>query len=225
MTYRLLQITALISLLALFGCSSKTAEKQEPTTQPGGNTSTMLKSTHGEPQQQAAQGTMPASGMAGATVIIAGITVTAPTDWKNLGPSGMRQGNFTFGPIEGDADSATLGIFYFGENQGGGVSENVNRWLGQMTTPSGDAHSEAEVTKETIGGITIHFLSVPGTFNASMGGPMSGNTVPKENYLMSGAIVEAPDGLVFFKLTGPIKTATKMTQQMREMIAQLKVVG
>lgn len=224
MTYRLLSLICFTALIGLFGCSSEKAEKQAPVTEPTANSNTMLKPAHGEPEQTPVQ-TAPATGIEGATVAVAGISVTAPSDWKNLGASGMRQGNFTFGPIEGEADSATLGIFFFGENQGGGVAENVSRWLGQMTTPSGEAHSEADVTKETISGVTVHLLSIPGTFNASMGGPMSGNTVPKENYLMSGAIVEAPDGLVFFKLTGPIKTATKMSEQMKAMIAQLKVIG
>jgi hypothetical protein len=211
-----------LTLLCL-SCSSEKAEKQAPSTEPTADNS-MLKSAHGEPDQTGGT-SIPATSMVGATIAVAGISVTAPADWKNLGPSGMRQGNFTFGPLEGETDSATVGIFYFGQNQGGSVSENVSRWLGQMTTPSGDLHSEAEVTKETYNGITVHLLSILGTYNASMGGPMSGNTVPKENYLMSGAIVEAPDGLVFFKLTGPIKTATQMNQQLRAMVSQLKVIG
>jgi hypothetical protein len=39
-----------------------------------------------------------------------------------------------------------------------------------------------------------------------MGGPMAQSKSVMQNYRLLGAIVEAPEGNVFFKFTGPAKT-------------------
>lgn len=223
-------LTSTLSLFAIFAvisCSSNESANKEHDALAD---KSMLRSAHnneaaGENMNGGAQ-TNESTHMGGATVTVAGMSVTAPVEWTSLGSSGMRQGSFVLKAVDGDTDSATVAIFYFGENQGGGISENVKRWLGQMTVPSGDPENSATGSEETYGGLKVHFVELEGTYNASMGGPMMGGpTVAHENYLLSGAIVEAPDGLVFFKLTGPVKTATKMNEQMKEMLSHLQTVG
>ncbi len=44
-----------------------------------------------------------------------------------------------------------------------------------------------------------------GTYGGA-GGMMGQASAPKSNYRMRAAIIEAPEGLVFFKLTGSLNT-------------------
>jgi hypothetical protein len=56
-----------------------------------------------------------------------------------------------------------------------------------------------------VDGLAVTTVEVQGTYAASMG-PMSGATITKENFRLLGAIVEGPEGAVFFKMTGPAQT-------------------
>jgi hypothetical protein len=97
-----------------------------------------------------------------------------------------------------------------------------------MKTPDGgDAAGTAIRSKLTTNGFEVHFVEVDGTYMQSMGGgPMTGGrTEAKEGYRMVAAIVEAPGGNVFIKLTGPDTTARKMEEDLREMIGSVRKVG
>lgn len=160
----------------------------------------------------------------GGVVTLAGIRFAPAEAWTDLGPSRMRKAQYTHLPVEADAEPAELNVFYFGPNQGGDVESNIARWVGQMEAPDGgDAGAVAVRSKLTTGnGLDVHFVEVDGTYNMSMGGgPMTGGrTKALEGYRMVGAIVEAPQGLVFFKLTGPEATAKAMEEEMRAMLAE-----
>jgi hypothetical protein len=160
----------------------------------------------------------------GKPVEVSGVTFTPPSTWKDLGPSGMRNANYTYGPFEGDKDSATMAIFYFGQNQGGDPKSNIERWIGQMQMPDGsDPHAHATTQEAKAGEFLIHWVQVEGTYMS--GGMMGGATVPKEHYLMAGAVVEAPQGSIFCKLTGPEKTATKMIEEFKAALMGIKKAG
>ena len=47
----------------------------------------------------------------------------------------------------------------------------------------------------------------------------------KPGWLLNGAIVEAPDGLVFFKSVGPAATMQKAQPQIEEMLKSLAKAG
>ena len=159
----------------------------------------------------------------GQPVTLAGITFRPPSDWKDLGPSGMRKADYTFGPVEGDKDSATVSVFYFGPNSGGGVMDNIERWIGQMTMPNGEnPHTAAVQNSFTVDGMTVHTVQIAGTFNASMGGPMSGSVEALPGYKMAAAVLEGPEGNVFFKLTGPDRTADQMIAGFDAMLHAVK---
>jgi hypothetical protein len=165
--------------------------------------------------------------LGGTPVTLAGITFTPPTAWKDLGPSGMRKAEYCFGPIGSDKDSATVTAFYFGPSGGGGIDANINRWIGQMKLPDGADPEKAITREETmVDGMKVHTVQLAGTYNASMGGPMmGGKTMPMEGYMMSAVVLEAPQGNVFFKLTGPKETATQMNVGFHAMLAAIKKSG
>ena len=93
----------------------------------------------------------------------------------------------------------------FGRGQGGSVDLNLQRWRDQFETDTGGPPSLAE-RKSTINGLAVTTVSLAGTYLASMGPMFQSGTVKKPGYRMLGAIVEAPEGNVFVKLTGPEKT-------------------
>lgn len=159
----------------------------------------------------------------GKPVSIAGVSFAAPAAWTDLGPSGMRTASYTFGPVRGESDSATLTVFYFGASSGGGVMDNIERWIGQMSLPGGKDPHTATVQQEIIvDGMTAHVVELPGTYNASSSAMMGGQTTPKQDYRMTAVVLEAPEGNVFFKLTGPIKTAQKMTESFEALLLGVK---
>ncbi|MCP4685702.1 MAG: hypothetical protein GY867_09685 [bacterium] len=159
--------------------------------------------------------------LGGSPVSLAGIVFTPPTAWKDMGPGGMRKAAYAFGPVGEDADSATVTAFYFGPSGGGGIQANIDRWIGQMTLPA-DADPATAITREeeTVNGMTLHTVQLPGTYSSSMGGPMMGGSkTAKEGYLMTAVVLEAPEGNVFFKMTGPRQTASEMNTGFKAMLA------
>ena len=130
-----------------------------------------------------------------------GIQWIAPTHWKAQPERQMRAATYTVPAAPGDAEAAECAVFYFGPGQGGGVDENIKRWIGQFQ--GGPAASQPSQT--TVAGMKVTTIEHSGTYMAG-GGPMMKAGTPKPGYRLIGAIVEAPEGAVFFKLTGPAKT-------------------
>lgn len=158
----------------------------------------------------------------GSPVSIAGVIFTPPSVWQDLGASGMRQANFEFGPVAGDADKANCAVFYFGPGGGGGVRANIERWLGQMSLPGGgDAHTAARESRLTADGMTAHLVEVSGTYNGGMGGGMA-SAGPQDGYHMVAAVLEAPGGNLFFKITGPENTARAMGEALLAVLQGVK---
>jgi hypothetical protein len=55
-----------------------------------------------------------------------------------------------------------------------------------------------------------------------MGGPMATTHTAKKGYRLLGAIVEGPQGAVFFKFTGPAKTVAAGQATFDKMLETLK---
>ena len=198
-----IKASVLICLAALTGCSPKS-------NQAGGFAKTSF--------DPAVAGNVEQNGK---PTTVADITFVAPSSWTDLGQSGMRAANFAFAPIEGEKDSATLAVFFFGQNSGGGVMDNIERWIGQMKTADGkDPHASAIQQELTIAGMAAHVVELAGTYAA--GGMMGSPASPKENYRMTAVVLEGPGGNVFFKLTGPIKTAQKMSETFATVLLNVK---
>lgn len=97
---------------------------------------------------------------------------------------------------------ARLAVFYFGAGQGGDVQSNIDRWLGQLSQPDGRPTSEvARVEPRTVNGMRVTTVDATGTFVGRLG--MGDDAPARPGWRVLGAIVEGPEGPVFFKLTGP----------------------
>ena len=126
----------------------------------------------------------------------------------------MRAATYIVPPAKGDSEGAECAVFV---NLGGGVQANITRWIGQFENTDGAPNQKSE----TIGGLPVTTVDVSGTFKG--GGPMMGQSSgPKAGYRLLGAIVEGPEGDVFFKLTGPAKTVAAAHDEFQAMLKSLK---
>ncbi len=139
---------------------------------------------------------------------------TVPSRWESKPASGMRAATYLIPAASGDSEGAECAVF---KNIGGGVQANIDRWVGQF-----EKTAEApKQKKETINGFPVTTVDLTGTFKG--GGPMMGQSSgPKPNYRLLGAIVETPEGEVFFKLTGPARTVAAAQGEFQSLLKSLK---
>ena len=147
-----------------------------------------------------------------------GLKWTEPPSWKAQPERPMRAATYTVPRAAGDAEDGECAVFYFGPGQGGGVEANLKRWIGQFEAPGGGpADKLAKTSKATVNGLAVTRIDLTGTYKAS-GGPMMQPGPAKPGYRLLGAIVEGPQGAVFFKLTAPAKTAAAQAAAFDKMI-------
>ena len=170
-------------------------------------------------KQQQQQG----SGQAGANMASLGsITGTAggirwsiPKRWTEQGERQMRVATYAVPAAEGDAETGECAVYYFGKDQGGTVDQNIERWIGQFEPDGVPAKSRKDVN-----GMKVTLVQVAGAYLAPAG-PMMQSSGKKENFRLLGAIVEGPEGLVFYKFTGPAKTVTGAEGEFNAMVESL----
>ena len=134
----------------------------------------------------------------------------------------MRLATYQIPPAPGDQESGECGVYYFGPGQGGSVEANVDRWIGQFQQTNGNPSKDvAKVEKRTINGLKVTTIDVSGSYTG-MGGPAAPEGSPKQRYRLLGAIVESPQGSVFFKFTGPAKTVAENQSIFERMLSTLK---
>ena len=148
----------------------------------------------------------------------AGVQWTPPAAWKAQGQRPMRAATYDVPAVAGDTEGAECAVFFFGSGQGGGVQANIDRWIGQFQEKPAAAPAGK---KQNFGGFAVTTIEHGGTYLAG-GGPMQPSKSPKTGYQLVGSIVEAPEGNVFFKLTGPAKTVKAARASFEKMLASLK---
>jgi len=158
--------------------------------------------------------------MNGPSATVAGVSWSVPSEWETGPERPMRVATYWVGQGSNQGDCA---VFFFGPGQGGTVEDNISRWIGQFKETDGsDPKDKAAIIKETVAGLPVTLIDLAGTYTASMGGPMSGQKEDRPNYRMLGAIIEAPQGPVFFKLTGPQDVVTAAQDQFSQLVHSVK---
>ena len=130
----------------------------------------------------------------------AGVTWSYPSNWTKGGPRTMRVATYVVAPAEGDQEGAECAVSYFGASAGGDVEMNIQRWVGQF-----EGAAEPVRKDDKVNGMSVAKVEISGAYLAPAG-PMMESQGKKENFKLLGAIVDAPEGKLFFKLTGPAKT-------------------
>jgi hypothetical protein len=148
----------------------------------------------------------------------AGVRWTMPATWKAEAERPMRLATYAVTP------GAECGVYFFGPGQGGSVDANMDRWIGQFLQADGKpSKAAAKVAKRTIHGWPLTTVDVSGAYTG-MGGPTAqpGPAVP--GYRLLGAIIEGPQGSIFFKFTGPAKTLAANRAAFDKMLESLEPV-
>lgn len=145
-------------------------------------------------------------------------------DWKKKMPrSRIVEYEFEIPVVEGDEIPGRLTVM----GSGGSIDDNVSRWLNQFTDAGGKAltKDKAKVEKLSIGGLTVHYVDLSGTYKDMPGGPFAGGaTTLRENYRMLGAIIENKTaGNYFLKLYGPKATIAANEKAFQDFVNSLKV--
>jgi len=128
-----------------------------------------------------------------------GVRWTVPAGWTAGKTNPMRVATYAVPAAKG-SDSGECTVFFFGPGQGGGVDENVDRWARQF-----EGSPPARRSTKTVSGMAVTLAEVEGTYLSPGGGQMVSQG-KKAGYRLLGAIVEAPEGRVFFKMTGSAAT-------------------
>ena len=151
------------------------------------------------------------------------LTFTAPAAWKSRpAASSMRVAEFVVPKAPGDAEDGELVVYFFGGMGGGGVEANIDRWVGQMQQPDGSpSKTKARRAEQTINGMKVTTVDVAGTYIAEMR-PGAAERHNKPGYRLRAAVVQAPRGPYYIKMTGPAKTIAAADADFARFLASLK---
>lgn len=147
------------------------------------------------------------------------ITWVDPPEWKRSPrPNPMRKATYVVPRVAGDAEDGEVAVFYFGPGQGGGIEANVDRWVKQFKDVPPDKVKREDRKSN---GLLTHVIEIEsGTLNANMMG--HGAEKLKKDYGLLVAIVEAPSGAYFFKMTGPKKTVAGSKKAFNALLESVK---
>jgi len=150
---------------------------------------------------------------------VAGITWAVPDGWVSAGQKPMRVETYFIDKQDAKAECA---VYYFGPEQGGAVGANIERWINQMQMPDG-SKADDNAMRGTVESecCKIATVEVAGTYNFSAG-PMMKTQEQRPDYLLLGAVVDGPEGSVFFKLTGPKANAETFKTQFNSLLKSIK---
>jgi hypothetical protein len=140
--------------------------------------------------------------LSGPTFPVGNLNFTIPSKWQ-IGPveSPARGGQWLVPPLHGQGDSGEVVVFYFSPGVGGTAKENIEAWIGTMFNAEGHP-AAAEVKHHETAGFKISQVILFGTYNQfiSLPGVPPG---PRPNYGLLGAVIENPQGNIYWRFTGP----------------------
>lgn len=138
-----------------------------------------------------------------------------PTNWPQQPPSSsMRMAQATIPGASGPGD---LAVFFFGPGGGGGVEDNIQRWMTQMDPAPG---SDPQPETFDANGFRVTWIDVSGTLKPSNMG--TGPATEQPNSRLFGAVVEGPGGPWFFKATGPEATLSAERDNFLKMLRSVR---
>jgi len=142
-----------------------------------------------------------------------------PEGWVTEKPSSnMRAAQYKLPKAAGDAEDASLVLYFFGAGQGGSVQANIDRWVDQMQQPDGSSSKDKAKTETlTVNGLKVTIVDVSGTYTAQMS-PGSETHFNNSNYRLRAAVIETPKGNYYAKLIGPAQTVGHWDQAFSDYI-------
>ncbi len=158
----------------------------------------------------------------GKPVTVAGALFVPASQWRDLGGEGEMVAHYTYGPLASDSEQAELTVYFLKEKKYDWEGL-VDRWVRQISLPGGrDVRSSARIHSRQVGGMTAHVLSLDGKYTPPMEGFDGTGGVVREYFRLVGVVVEAPEGDIILKLTGPEYTGRVMIEQFMNMIYKIR---
>ena len=150
-----------------------------------------------------------------AETAVAGVNWSYPSRWVKAGPRMMRAATYTIPAATDGSEGGECAVFFFGAGQGGDVDINIQRWETQFQNGV-----TTEKKDRTISDITVTTVAIEGAY-LTPGGPMMQSQGIKENHKLLGAVIQAPEGMVFFKLTAPKAVADAVAAEFEAMVVSI----
>ena len=145
-----------------------------------------------------------------------GVAWQAPSRWVEELATGMRLATYVVPAPVTSGEAARCAVYYFGPGQGGDTDANIERWIGEFESPSDPVRRDSAVR-----GLKVSRVEVTGTYRAHAD-PAQGSSGPSPGWTLLGAIVEGPNGALFFKLTGPSGSAAPAAKEFDGLLASLR---
>lgn len=145
----------------------------------------------------------------------AGVLWSYPSRWTKGAPRQMRVVTYVIPAAQGDSEPGECAVSYFGSGAGGDAEMNIMRWVSQFEGSPAPVRKDDKVSE-----MIVVKVQIAGNYLAPAG-PMMEATGKKENFRLYGAIVEAPEGKLFFKFTGPAKTVEGAAAELDALIGSL----
>lgn len=145
-----------------------------------------------------------------------GVVWQKPARWTEETGTGMRLATYVIPAPEAGGEAARCAVYYFGPGQGGGTDANIERWIGEFEHAADPVRRHFEVR-----GLQVSRVEVTGTYRAHAD-PAQGDAGASSGWTLFGAIVEGPNGSLFFKLTGPSRTAARAAKEFDGLLASLR---
>ena len=149
-----------------------------------------------------------------AALAATGIQWKVPGGWREGGPHAMRLATYYVGGPE-PSTTGQCTVFHFGPGMGGSVDDNLERWVGQF---EGSPNYARRVLTEH--GLKVTRVEIAGTYLAPDSQMQSQGKRP--DWKLLGAIVEGPQGAVFFKFVGPAAVIGPATRDFDGLIASFE---
>ena len=148
-----------------------------------------------------------------ATFKVSEFTFSRPANWEWVeSASPMRKAELKVVDEKTKAKAEVV-FYHFGQGPAGGTQANVDRWLGQFAEPRDKINAKTE--DSTVGKHKVTYVLAEGTYKSGMPG---GAQTPMPNYALLGAIIEASEGSVFVKMTGPKELTKSTTADFKKMV-------
>ncbi len=148
-----------------------------------------------------------------ATFKVSEFTFTRPANWEWVeSASPMRKAELKVVDEKTKAKAEVV-FYHFGQGGAGGTQANVDRWFGQFVEPRDKINAKTE--DSIVGKHKVTYVSAEGTYKSGMPG---GAQTPMPNYALLGAILEASEGSVFVKMTGPKELTKSATADFKKMV-------
>jgi hypothetical protein len=153
---------------------------------------------------------------------VAGLSFTIPYKWQGRPvENANRAGEWQVPlPHDEDGEGAKVAVFYFGQGIGGGADENITAWKGLVLDPQGNP-AAAKVATLTANGLKISVVSIFGTYEQTVEQPGL-PPVARPKFGLLGAVVETPQGNIYWQLTGPEALVTAMLPLFNRVVASVK---